>query len=367
MSASTGTYTSFTRSLTSTRTVSSRRRMLLRRAAIILRRAIASLFGRALRSGSEAMIAANAVANAVAADRAMTAQCLTISNSRAVKSSTGVRLQAAATRNIGFTALASATLRLASATAWSLARMSGAGLTLSKRASAAATWALALFNSSAWAFWAAALARTASAWTAAPQFHDAPCLPAHVRPGGGACSSTGLSISARCFCAASTLAARREICSAYRLSAEFNWSRLILAVLKSRSASATGRARWKGDDYRSGGPRLVHSGGRLDGPPPGGPLQPPAGGGGGDTEARLRVLETHVGYIREQLTRIETTTNSTKDDLSGLKIETARLSVKVDHLPSKGFIVSVTMGGLALLGALIFALGKVGLLAQTIK
>jgi hypothetical protein len=43
------------------------------------------------------------------------------------------------------------------------------------------------------------------------------------------------------------------------------------------------------------------------------------------------------------------------------------LSVKVDHLPSKGFIVSVTMGGLALPGALIFALGKVGLLPQAIK
>ena len=120
------------------------------------------------------------------------------------------------------------------------------------------------------------------------------------------------------------------------------------------------------DDYRPR-PRIVHSGGRLNGPPPGGPLTNAGGGGGGDTEARLRVLETHVGYIKEQLTRIETTTTSTKDDMSELRIETARLSVKVDHLPSKGFIVSVTMGGLALLGALIFALGKVGLLAQAIK
>jgi hypothetical protein len=113
--------------------------------------------------------------------------------------------------------------------------------------------------------------------------------------------------------------------------------------------------------------RVVGSGGGLNGPPPGGPLQTAGGGGGGDTEARLRVLETHVGYIKEQLTRIEETTTSTKTELSELRIETARLSVKVDHLPSKGFIVSVTMGGLALLGALIFALGRIGLLAQAIK
>jgi hypothetical protein len=119
------------------------------------------------------------------------------------------------------------------------------------------------------------------------------------------------------------------------------------------------------DDYRSG-PRLVHSRG-LTGPPPGGPLQPPAGGGGGDTEARLRVLETHVDYIKEQLARIETTTTSTKTELSELRIETARLSVKVDHLPSKGFIVTAATTALALAGALIFALGRLGLLAQAIK
>jgi hypothetical protein len=41
-------------------------------------------------------------------------------------------------------------------------------------------------------------------------------------------------------------------------------------------------------------------------------------------EARLRVLETHPGYIKEQLTRIETTTTSTKAELSELRIETAR-------------------------------------------
>lgn len=121
-----------------------------------------------------------------------------------------------------------------------------------------------------------------------------------------------------------------------------------------------------GDDYRSGGPRLVHSDGRLNGPPPGAPLQPPAGGGGG-TEARLAALEVHVSYIREDLARIEATANSTKTDLSDLRIEAARLSVKVDHLPSKGFIVGVVTGALALIAGLVIYLGKLGLLAQAIK
>jgi hypothetical protein len=92
-------------------------------------------------------------------------------------------------------------------------------------------------------------------------------------------------------------------------------------------------------------------------------LQPP-GGGGGDNEARLRVLETHVDYIRGHLARIETATNSANEGVSKLQAETGKLSVKVDHLPSKGFTVSVTITALALLSALVV---MVGLLAQTTK
>ena len=67
------------------------------------------------------------------------------------------------------------------------------------------------------------------------------------------------------------------------------------------------------------------------------------------------------------MARIETTTNSTRTELSELRIETARLSVKVDHLPSKGFVVTVVLSGLTVASAMIFALGKIGLLAQAIK
>jgi hypothetical protein len=43
------------------------------------------------------------------------------------------------------------------------------------------------------------------------------------------------------------------------------------------------------------------------------------------------------------------------------------LSVKVDHLPSKGFIVTAVTLALALLGALMLYLSKIGSLAQAIK
>ena len=53
--------------------------------------------------------------------------------------------------------------------------------------------------------------------------------------------------------------------------------------------------------------------------------------------------------------------------MSKLEAETGKLNVKVDHLPSKAFIVSMTITALALLSALVVMLGRLGLLAQTIK
>ncbi len=120
------------------------------------------------------------------------------------------------------------------------------------------------------------------------------------------------------------------------------------------------------DDYRPG-LRLVQSGGGLNGPPPGGPLQTAGGGGGGDTEARLRVLETHVEYIKAALERIEAISNSTRDSVSRLEIETGKLGVKVDHLPTMRVFLSMAALIVALVSALMVYLGKIGLLAQAIK
>jgi ABC-type transporter Mla subunit MlaD len=101
------------------------------------------------------------------------------------------------------------------------------------------------------------------------------------------------------------------------------------------------------------------------------------GGGGDDTEARLRVLETHVDYIKAALERIEATANSTrdsvsrleismKDGLSKLEVGAAELRVKVDHLPTLRVSLSVAAVIVALVSALMVFLGKIGLLAKAI-
>ena len=156
----------------------------------------------------------------------MTAQCLTLSNCSSVRSSTGVRCHAAATRNIGLTARASVTLVWASATAVSDARMSGAGQPRQdapQRPSQPRWRPLArrreLSGRRRWR-------PTTAPCMAALQFHE-PRLPEHVLPAGIACRVSGRSISARCFCAVSMSAGSRAISSARRSAACLSASRLI--------------------------------------------------------------------------------------------------------------------------------------------
>ena len=132
--------------------------------------------------------------------------------------------------------------------------------------------------------------------------------------------------------------------------------------------------------------------------PPDRPLQ--SGGGGGTfdgMEARVAALETHVGYIRRDIgelkadvsemrrdigmlrsefgsdigalrsnfssdigalrsefnSNIDTLRNEFRGEVEGLKISQATLTERVNHLPSKGFIVSATLSSLAVITALI--------------
>ena|GEM_PF-764037 len=143
--------------------------------------------------------------------------------------------------------------------------------------------------------------------------------------------------------------------------------------------------------------------------PPDRPLQ--SGGGGGTfdgMEARVAALETHVGYIRRDIgelkadmseirrdisvlrsdfssatgslrgdlsneigslrsglsndigtlrsdfsSKISTLRNDFRGEIEGLKIAQATLTERVNHLPSKGFIVSATLSSLAVITALI--------------
>lgn len=106
------------------------------------------------------------------------------------------------------------------------------------------------------------------------------------------------------------------------------------------------------------------SSGRVgDGQPPGPPLQPPDGGGGDDLEARVRVLETHVEYIKSGISKLDTSAASARSDLSSIQVGIATLTANVSHLPSKGFIVTATSTAIALIVAILVFLSHFGLLA----
>jgi hypothetical protein len=78
-------------------------------------------------------------------------------------------------------------------------------------------------------------------------------------------------------------------------------------------------------------------------------------------EARVAALETHVGYIRRDIGMLRSEFGSDigalrsdfRGEVEGLKISQATLTERVNHLPSKGFIVSATLSSLAIVTALI--------------
>ena len=95
--------------------------------------------------------------------------------------------------------------------------------------------------------------------------------------------------------------------------------------------------------------------------PPGPPSQPPSDGGDG-MEARVRVLETHVEYIKEGISRLEAASAEARTDLSWIKVEFGKLATNVGHLPSKGFVVTAAISTVTVVGAILLILGRFGLL-----
>jgi hypothetical protein len=63
-------------------------------------------------------------------------------------------------------------------------------------------------------------------------------------------------------------------------------------------------------------------------------------------EARVARLEAHVGHVASDVGEI-------KSDVKNARERLAALEVKVDHLPSKGFIVTSTTLLLLIIAALI--------------
>lgn len=71
---------------------------------------------------------------------------------------------------------------------------------------------------------------------------------------------------------------------------------------------------------------------------------PPGGGGGssGDMEPRIARLEAHMEHVRAELAK-----------LGSMPVQLAELKVRVDHLPTKGFIVTATITTITLITAAI--------------
>jgi hypothetical protein len=78
-------------------------------------------------------------------------------------------------------------------------------------------------------------------------------------------------------------------------------------------------------------------------------------------EPRVRVLETHVEYIRGSI-GIETPTDAVRSDVSWLKVEMGKLTTNVSHLPSKGFVVSAAVGTITFIVAILTIFSRLGFL-----
>jgi uncharacterized coiled-coil protein SlyX len=82
-------------------------------------------------------------------------------------------------------------------------------------------------------------------------------------------------------------------------------------------------------------------------------------------EARVRVLETHIGYIKDGVAELQATLATVRNDTSTLKVDMATLKERVAHLPGKGFIVTAATGGVAAIVALLTLLARFGFLVAT--
>jgi len=76
-------------------------------------------------------------------------------------------------------------------------------------------------------------------------------------------------------------------------------------------------------------------------------------GTNGGMEARVAKLEAHMEHIREDVGR-----------LKDVPVELAALKTKVDHLPTKGWMVTALCGALSVVAALVAFAEKIQLLVH---
>lgn len=81
-----------------------------------------------------------------------------------------------------------------------------------------------------------------------------------------------------------------------------------------------------------------------------------SGGGGGNSggmEPRIAKLEAGVEHLQNDMRDAKLDLKTIQSEVAAVKERLAGLEVKVDHLPSKGFIVSSSLLALAVIAALL--------------
>lgn len=75
---------------------------------------------------------------------------------------------------------------------------------------------------------------------------------------------------------------------------------------------------------------------------------------------RIVILEAHADYVRRDIAdlkldvgAIRTDLGKLKDEVTDVKINLATLTERVNHLPSKGYIVTTSLGIIGAIGAMI--------------
>jgi len=102
----------------------------------------------------------------------------------------------------------------------------------------------------------------------------------------------------------------------------------------------------RGDDFLDAIPAVVPRAGRRRRLP-----SAPAGRIYGAMEDRLARLETHMEHVREDVSGLKADVRDARSDIGGLRIDLTKLIARVDHLPSKGYIVTVVSIGATILAA----------------
>ncbi len=75
-------------------------------------------------------------------------------------------------------------------------------------------------------------------------------------------------------------------------------------------------------------------------------------------DSRAAKLECDVSHLAADMSDVRVTLHDIGRDLADTRVRVAKLETKVDHLPGKGFIVSIVATGLALSTAVLLLQSK---------